>query len=212
MQNQNNNQDIKKAAIDLENKRLADKYEKLLLANDHNSIKKSNRMIVWITATILCFALIFASYKFLISPNSAKKKASNYIAEVEFYSDPINSSRGTASQSDTQIAEAEKLLLQNNIDQAIKLFEEIDPELLSPIQNMNLALAYIKNKQHQKASDKFDFINQKQSNFIQEIQYLEVLNMIELGQIDEAKPLMKNIIDKKQYKWKEVNALMYTLQ
>lgn len=206
-----NEEHLENAAIELENKRLREKYEKKLKGGTGLESKRSIKLTLLIASMVLVLAISFVAYNFFLNSEKTGKQVEQYIANAEYYSDPAISSRGVGGDDDAKIVEAEKLLLEGKVKEAIVIFEEIDSELLSPIQNLNLALAYIKNKDHEKAAQQFDMLNDNQSNFIQEIQYLEVLNMVKLGKYDEAKPLMREIVDKKQYKWKEVNAILYSL-
>lgn len=207
---------LSNAAIKLENQRLKAKYEQKLKENAvDNSVPNSSNIIPKKTFAVLGLivlsAITYFAYNFFVNSQAATVKVETYIADAGFYSDAANSTRGGAGIEVDQLLVAEKLLVEGKIEEAVKLYEASNPDSLSPTQNINLALAYMKIGQLSKAEAKFDLLNQKQSNFIQEVQYFEILNLVKLGKYDEAKPLMRDIIRKKQYKWKEVNAILHSL-
>lgn len=198
---------IQRAVMELENERLREKYEKKLQSN--SSTEKSGRSFtkVYIFLAILGVLLV-GGYMLLNNSDESNSEIKNHIAEMDFYTSPGNTVRGSSIDEKGDILLGEKLFNENKIEEGIKVFQKIDPQLLSSRNKMLMAQAYLKLGDHNAANKMIVEIEMDSSNLKQEVQWLKVLNLIQLDRMTEAKPIMREIVDNKQYKWKEIQKII----
>jgi len=203
---------VEKAAIDLENRRLVEKYERKLANQSGAKKERSNKLLPIVLGLLVLSLLFFALFNNSLKSNIENSDSPYYIAALEFNSNPENNLRGDASVSMSKILEAENLIANGQIVEAMKIFDSIELDSLSSQNKLTMIQACLKLGENGKASTLINALNSSQNNIKQEVQWLQILNLIEVGQIEKAKPLMDHVISNREYKWQEVQKLRNTFK
>ena len=200
---------VEGAMIESENDKIRASY--------HNALMKQHRLdkkkkVLWglglfLLLGILAGCLVYSIFNFSLSNEDLIKQ---YALEHKIYIDPQLSQRST-DVLNAEFLELQKLFEEKRYREVIFNLNQLNNTELDHSRYFILAQAYFKNGDYGATIQSLNKIDKNEVLFIEEMDWLMALSLLNLDKEKEASEILTKIVSKKAYKWNESNILLQNI-